>query len=127
MLKIIVLAAGLALGFVSSANAMPIAPVSAPAAASPVVQVSWPCGQGYHLGPGGMRCLPNSGVGPNFCRPGLHPGPYGKGCIPAEGPAYLPPMPSYAAPYPAGIPTWAGQCPYGMHPGSGDKRCWPNR
>ncbi|MBN8995733.1 MAG: hypothetical protein J0H63_11325 [Rhizobiales bacterium] len=127
MLRTALLAAGLVFSVAGAASAMPIAPAVPAPAAAPIIQVDSICGPGYHLGSGQMRCWPNGGGGPGYCRPGLHPGPYGKGCIPAEGPAYLPPMPSYKAPYPPGIPTWAGQCPYGMHPGSGDKRCWPNR
>jgi hypothetical protein len=65
--------AGLAL--VSSAQAMPVAPLAQPEAGA-VIQVFGGCGWDGHRGPyGGCRPLYN-------CPPGWHTGPWGRVCVP---------------------------------------------
>jgi hypothetical protein len=77
--------AGVGLALVSSAQAMPIAPLgdtqpalvsSDGAEAAPVIKVFGGCGWGWHRGPfGGCRPLFN-------CPPGWHTGPWGRVCRP---------------------------------------------
>jgi hypothetical protein len=67
---------GLGLAAVSAAQAMPLAPLGAPAAAEDVIQVAQGCGPGFHRGPYGA-CRPLYS-----CPRGWHPGPYGKRCFP---------------------------------------------
>jgi hypothetical protein len=71
------LSLGLGLAGVSASQAMPVAPIAPPQAASgDIIQVAQGCGPGFHRGPGGM-CRPLYS-----CPPGWHTGPYGKHCVP---------------------------------------------
>jgi hypothetical protein len=74
-----ILAAALALGTIAgSAQAMPLAPSSAPAN-SDVIAVAGGCGAGWHRGPYG-GCLRNyANPAAHACPRGYHIGPYG-GC-----------------------------------------------
>jgi hypothetical protein len=76
-----VLAAALAVGLASSANAaMTIAPASPHTPA--VTYVAGGCGIGFHRGPYG-GCRPNGGGGfMRACPPGMHLGPQGRRCWP---------------------------------------------
>jgi hypothetical protein len=70
------LAIGLGLAAVSASQAMPLAPLGQPQAASEdAILVAGGCGPGWHRGPyGGCRPMYN-------CPPGWHPGPFGRHCF----------------------------------------------
>lgn len=73
-----VVALGLGLFGLSSAQAAPLAPTPALLQGAPsadIIQVAQGCGPGFHRGPrGACRPLYN-------CPPGWHTGPYGKRCF----------------------------------------------
>ena len=85
------LVAALALAGVEApaAMAIPLAPLADIAAASPMQEIGWRCGPGFHVNSWG-RCAPNRRPPPVYgvprrpvwrCAPGFHPNPWGR-CVP---------------------------------------------
>lgn len=71
------LSLGFSLAAVSASQAMPVAPLGSPQAASAdVIRVAQGCGPGWHRGPFGA-CRPLYS-----CPRGWHPGPFGRRCFP---------------------------------------------